>query len=100
MPNGDTALNLLGLSTQVPAEWTYVSDGPYKEYLLGKTTIRLKRTASKDISKLSYNRALLVQAIKAIGKEHLDSATKRKIAKLMTDDECCSPRCMTNTRPH
>ena len=87
VPNGDTALNQLGLSTQVPAEWTYVSDGPYKEYLLGKTTIRLKRTANKDISKLPYNRALLVQAIKAIGKENLDGVTKRKIANLMTDDE-------------
>ena len=31
--------------------------------------------------------ALLVQAIKAIGKDRLDGATKRKIAKLMTDDE-------------
>ena len=29
-PCGDTALNLLGLSTQVPAVWSYVSDGPYK----------------------------------------------------------------------
>ena len=87
VPYGDTALNLLGLSTQVPAEWTYVSDGPYKEYALGKSIIRLKRTANKDISNLTYKRALLVQAIKAIGKEHLDSAAKRRIAALMTGDE-------------
>ena len=26
-PSGNTALNLLGLSTQVPSKWTYVSDG-------------------------------------------------------------------------
>ncbi|MCL1828828.1 MAG: DUF6088 family protein, partial [Oscillospiraceae bacterium] len=32
VPGGDTALNLLGLSTQVPAVWSYVSDGTYKEY--------------------------------------------------------------------
>ena len=30
-PCGDTALNLLGLSTQVPAVWQYVSDGPYRD---------------------------------------------------------------------
>ena len=28
-PDGDMALNMLGLSTQVPASWTFVSDGPY-----------------------------------------------------------------------
>lgn len=29
-PCGNTALNLLGLSTQVTAVWSYISDGPYK----------------------------------------------------------------------
>ena len=29
-PAGETAMNLLGLSTQVPAAWEFVSDGPYK----------------------------------------------------------------------
>jgi hypothetical protein len=27
-PSGDAVLNLLGLSTQVPARWIYLSDGP------------------------------------------------------------------------
>lgn len=27
-PCGDTALNMLGLATQVPAKWSYISDGP------------------------------------------------------------------------
>jgi hypothetical protein len=27
-PTGNTALNLLGLSTQVPANWSYISSGP------------------------------------------------------------------------
>ena len=31
-PCGDTALNMLGLSTQVTAVWSYISDGPYKTY--------------------------------------------------------------------
>jgi len=87
VPYGDTALNQLGLSTQVPTEWIYVSDGPYKEYSFGKTVIRLKHTANKDISKLPYKSALMVQAIKAIGKDRLDGTYIKKIAKLMTADE-------------
>ena len=29
-PSGNAALNQLGLSTQVPAKWIYISDGPYQ----------------------------------------------------------------------
>lgn len=32
LPAGETALNLLGLSTQVPAQWQYFSDGPSKTF--------------------------------------------------------------------
>lgn len=67
VPCGDTALNLLGLSTQIPATWVYVSDGPYKEYTYNQTTIKFKRTTNKEISKLSYKTALVVQALKALG---------------------------------
>jgi len=87
VPDGDTALNQLGLSTQVPAEWTYVSDGPYKKYTINKTVIRFKHTANKDISKLTYKSALLVQAIKALGKGNITGTNIQKISKLMTDEE-------------
>ena len=87
VPNGDTALNQLGLSTQVPAEWTYVSDGTNKEYPMDNTIIRFNRTVKKDISNLPYKTALLVQAIKAIGRNRLDDAYMRRIAKLMTAEE-------------
>jgi len=87
VPDGDTALNQLGLSTQVPAYWTYVSDGPYKDYMLNKSTIRFKHTANKDISKLSYKSALYVQAIKAIGKDGMDDRVIRKMSRLLTEEE-------------
>ena len=36
-PAEDTVLNLLHLSTQVPATWMYVSDGPYRSYIYNQT---------------------------------------------------------------
>jgi len=87
VPSGDTALNMLGLSTQVPAMWTYVSDGPYKEYGFDKVVLRFKHTTNKDLSKLSYKTALLIQAIKAIGKENITEKTIRKISKILSSDE-------------
>ena len=87
VPCGDTALNLLGLSTQVPAAWVYVSDGPYKEYNYGDIVIKFKRTANKEISNLSFKTALTIQALKALGKEHVTDAVISKLKSVLTEDE-------------
>lgn len=87
VPCGDTALNLLGLSTQVPATWVYVSDGTYKEYTYDNTTIQFKRTTNKEVSKLSYKTALTIQALKALGKDKIDDALLDSLRKLLTVDE-------------
>ena len=31
-PSGAAALNMLGLSTQVPAHWSFISNGPYRSF--------------------------------------------------------------------
>ncbi len=87
VPCGDTALNLLGLSTQVSATWVYVSDGTYKEYAYDNTIIQFKKTTNKEVSKLSYKTALTIQALKALGKEKIDDAVLDSLHKLLTADE-------------
>ena len=87
IPCGDTALNLLGLSTQVPAVWSYVSDGPYKQYSYDNTTIRYKHTTNKEISKLSPKTALVIQAIKTLGKENIRNETVERIKAEITPNE-------------
>lgn len=87
VPCGDTALNILGLSTQVPVIWFYVSDGAYKEYIYDKTSIKFKRTTNKEISKLSYKTALVVQALKALGKDNVKDITIMKLKNILSDEE-------------
>ena len=87
VPCGDTALNILGLSTQVPAAWSYVSDGTYKEYTYDNTTIKFKKTTNKEISKLSYKTALVVQALKALGKDNIDDTIINKLKNDLTAEE-------------
>ena len=87
VPCGDTALNLLGLSTQVPSQWVYVSDGAYKEYTFDNTTIKFKRTTNKEISKVSYKTALTIQALKALGKENITEQVILRLKKILTDEE-------------
>lgn len=87
VPCGDTALNMLGLSTQVPAVWRYVSDGNYREYTCGNFVIQFKRTTNKEISKISFKTGLVIQAIKALGKDKITDDVIEKIRSLITDEE-------------
>jgi hypothetical protein len=88
VPCGDTALNMLGLSTQVPAVWLYVSDGPYKTYEADGMTLKFKHTDNKnEIINISYKTALVVQALKALGKSNVTDKELRSISKLLTENE-------------
>lgn len=86
VPCGDTALNLLALSTQVPAVWSYISNGPYRSYQIGKTELEFKHTANRDIDRLSPVSALVVQALKALGKENVRTVEKRKLSAALTEE--------------
>ena len=70
-PSGNTALNLLGLSTQVPSSWTYISDGPYKTYGLDGGKLEFKHRTNKEITGFSPMSSLVVQSLKAIGRENI-----------------------------
>ena len=87
VPCGDTALNLLGLSTQVPSQWVYVSDGAYKEYSFDNTVIKFKRTTNKEISKLSYKTALSIQALKALGKDNVSEQIICRLKKALCEED-------------
>lgn len=79
-PAGDTALNMLGLDTQVPSVQRYVSDGPYRTYTYGPFTLSFLHTANKEVSALSPTTSLVIQALKARGKDALSEADLDLIA--------------------
>jgi len=87
IPSGDTALNILGLSTQVPASWCYVSDGPYKKYCFDSITLEFRHTTNKEISKTSYKTGLFIQGLKALGKEKITDNIISKLSKLLSVDD-------------
>lgn len=87
IPSGDTALNILGLSTQVPAAWSYVSDGPYKKYCFDAITLEFRHTTNKEISKSSYKTGLFIQGLKALGREKITEIVISKLSLLLSADE-------------
>lgn len=86
-PSGTAALNMLGLSTQVPARWAFVSDGPYRSFSFGNITIEFKHCSAKEISGMSPKTALVIQAIKALGKENIDEENLQKIHRSFSVEE-------------
>lgn len=69
--SGESALNLLGLSTQMPAQYVYLSDGPSKSYDVMGVPLSFKKSTLKDIGFKHRESTLIVQALKALGKELL-----------------------------
>ncbi|MBQ8870265.1 MAG: hypothetical protein IJ019_02685 [Alphaproteobacteria bacterium] len=66
-PTGETALNYLGLSTQIMGKYIYLSDGPSKKYDIMGQTLEFKHHTFKEASITDIDTTLVVQAIKSIG---------------------------------
>ena len=69
VPEGAWAANLLGLSTQVPSKITYLTDGPNNEVSVGRRIIHFKHARPKALAGLEGKFALVVQALRHLGKE-------------------------------
>lgn len=80
-PTGNTALNYFQLSTQVPANYEYISDGPSREYTVAGQKITFKHMKMADV-KLKYMESkLLVQAIKALLEEQITQSEINALKK-------------------
>lgn len=86
IPTGNLALNILGISDQVPVKYEYLSTGPYRDFEYHGKTIKFKNTQSKEISELSYELALIVSAIKTLGKDNITSDIIKKISTHLNGD--------------
>jgi len=83
IPTGINALNKLGLSTQVPMNMVYLTDGTPRTVKVGKTTIKFKIASPKLLSAKSETNVLVIQALREIGKDNLDAQTLEKIKKVL-----------------
>ena len=70
-PSGPAAMNIIGVSTQVPAKVMYLSDGPYKKYNVGNITLAFENTALKDSGFKMSESSLMVQSLKSLGQNHI-----------------------------
>lgn len=91
IPSGLTALNRLGLSTQVATNAVYITDATARELAIGNRKIIFKRAAPRNFAYKSDLFPMVVAAMKELGKdgvtdEHL-KIIKQVIGKYGDIDE-------------
>lgn len=84
---GAEAANALGLSTQVPARVVYLTDGPSRKIKIGNQTIELRHASPKVMATAGKASGTVIQALKYIGKENVNSDVINKIKETLSDED-------------
>ena len=86
-PAGIYAMNHLGLSTQVPMNVVYLTDGsPRKVVINGNRGILFKHVAPKNLAFQNQLALLINSALKEIGQDNITEADKAQIKSLLSNE--------------
>jgi len=94
--SGDTALNYLGLCTQVPMRTIYYSDGPNRTYSILGRSIEFKHIRFNETKFLMPKSELVVQALLALGQEQATPDVIQKLRVFLPEKE--RPKVLKDTQ--
>jgi Family of unknown function (DUF6088) len=87
IPTGIQALYKLGLSTQVPMNIVYLTDGAPRKIKLGKNAITFKLTAPRKFEFKGKLSTLVIQAMKELGKEGVTQQVKQRLEEVLKNED-------------
>jgi len=87
IPTGMQALNLLGLSTQVPMKVVYLTDGAQRNIFIGNQSIKFKKTSPRNLATKGEISGLVIQALREIGKGNVSSEQLSIINELLQKED-------------
>jgi hypothetical protein len=87
VPTGAFALHILGLTTQVPVNVVYLTDGASRKIRLGKQTIIFKKVVPKNLAAIGHLSRLVIQALKTLGKNNITLETEKKILDILRKEK-------------
>lgn len=87
IPSGLTALNLLGLSTQVPMNAVYLTNGTPRVISVGNRKITFKKATPRYFAYKTKLFPLVVTALKEIGEENMDDNMVIKIKDILSKED-------------
>ena len=83
LPTGSAALNILGLSTQVPMNPVFLTSGSARKIRCGNKTITFKHGVPKNFAVKGQMMRLLAQAMKAIGEQNITKEELDGISEIL-----------------
>ena len=87
LPTGNHAINLLGLSTQVPMNVIYMTDGSPRQISIGKRKITFKKASPRNFVYKGKIIPLMVAALKTIGKDNVMPEYIIRMEQVLTQSE-------------
>lgn len=87
VPTGSYAQHVLGLSTQIPLNCVYMTDGSARHLeLYNGRKITFKRTTPKNLSFTSKLAMLITFALKSLGKMNIEQTVIKRIRELLKNE--------------
>lgn len=88
IPTGAYALNVMGLSTQIPMNVVFLTDGAARKISIGNGKgIVFKRTVPKNLAFKNEMLMLAVSALKEIGEKQITSEQLNRIKELLDKEK-------------
>lgn len=78
--SGPLAANLLGLTTQVPAQTTYLTDGPSRSVHVGKLVVDIRHAGRVDMLLSDTLAGLVITALRYLGRDAVDAGTLKRLS--------------------
>ena len=85
--SGAAAANALGLSTQVPAQVEYLTDGPSRNVHVGKLVVHLKHAGRVDMLLPKTRAGMTIVALKHLGRDTATAGVLQRIAASLNDTD-------------
>jgi len=85
MPTGDTAMNILGFSTQVPMNAVYITNGAKRKVKVGNRNIIFKNVIQKNFQFKGKLLPMIIIALKELGESNVSDEIKNKIVKHLSE---------------
>jgi uncharacterized protein DUF6088 len=80
MVSGAKAANLLGLSTQVPIQNLFLTEGPSRTVRVGNQTVSLRHVAPSKLLGAGTEAGIVIQAVRFLGPEGIGEIPVRALA--------------------
>jgi hypothetical protein len=87
IPTGSYALHRLGISTQVPTQSVFLTNGSPRSIKVGNRKIKLKKTTPKRLLIKGKNTQLVVQALSELGPKAVTDHVRAKVRQALREED-------------